>query len=73
MTTTALLTHPHALSLVTLTKFPNPQLTTNTPLPLPSRFPASSSPLTDISPNGHVFLYALSGAFVWEYDPAAAE
>jgi len=61
-----LLTHPKGATISTLD--PSKQLTSSAPLPIPSRFPSTSTPQTAVSPSGHIYLWCGEVNVVWEYD-----
>jgi hypothetical protein len=61
-----LLTHFKGATISTLD--PSSNSTPSTPLPIPSRFPSTSTPQTSVSPSGHVYLWCGEVNVVWEYD-----
>jgi hypothetical protein len=61
-----LLTHPKGATISTLDS--SNKLTSSTPLPIPSRFPSTSTPQTAVSPSGHIYLWCGEVNVVWEYD-----
>lgn len=44
------------------------KVTSSTPLPIPSRFPSTSTPQTSVSPSGHIYLWCGEVNVIWEYD-----
>ncbi|TYJ52907.1 hypothetical protein B9479_006495 [Cryptococcus floricola] len=64
-----LITHNANASIASLPKPISPSpLPTQTPLPIPSRFPTSSLPHLTPSPSGRLFLHSQESHFIWEYD-----
>jgi len=61
-----LLSHPRGATISALD--PSNNLTSSTPLPIPSRFPSTSTPQTAVSPSGHIYLWCGEVNVVWEYD-----
>jgi hypothetical protein len=61
-----LLTHPKGATIRTMD--PSNKSTSSTPLPIPSRFPSTSTPQTAVSPSGHIYLWCGEVNVVWEYD-----
>jgi hypothetical protein len=61
-----LLTHPKGATIST--PDPSNKSTSSTPLPIPSRFPSTSTPQTAVSPSGHIYLWCGEVNVVWEYD-----
>ncbi|ODO11370.1 hypothetical protein I350_00149 [Cryptococcus amylolentus CBS 6273] len=69
MSISLLITHPASACLSSLPKPISPSpLPTQTPLPIPSRFPPSSLPHLTPSPSGRLFLHSQESHFIWEYD-----
>jgi len=67
-----LLTHTKGANLASLdSTSSHAGLRSSTPLPIPSRFPATSTPHTAASPSGHVYLWCPEINVVWEYDAKA--
>lgn len=67
-----LLTHTEGATIATFDSTSSQAgLRSSTPLPIPSRFPATSTPQTAVSPSGHVYLWCHEVNVVWEYDPKA--
>jgi len=61
-----LLNHSKGATISTLD--PSNKVTSSTPLPIPSRFPSTSTPQTSVSPSGHIYLWCGEVNIVWEYD-----
>jgi len=61
-----LLTHTKGATTSTLDS--SNKLRSSTPLPIPSRFPSTSTPQTAVSPSGHIYLWCGEVNIVWEYD-----
>jgi hypothetical protein len=61
-----LLTHMKGASISTLDS--SNDMASSTQLPIPSRFPSTSTPQTAVSPSGHVYLWCGEVNVVWEYD-----
>ncbi|ODO03555.1 hypothetical protein L198_02403 [Cryptococcus wingfieldii CBS 7118] len=69
MSISLIITHPASASISSLPKPISPSpLPTQTPLPIPSRFPPSSRPHLTPSPSGRLFLHSQESHFIWEYD-----
>jgi hypothetical protein len=70
---TVLLTYAHGASLVDLGAGDSigqsaVVITNSTSLPIPSRFPSTSTAQTTASPSGHIYLWCDKVNIVWEYD-----
>jgi hypothetical protein len=68
-----LLTHAHGATIAHIGPFDTKgeatvAVTSSISLPIPSRFPKSSTPQTATSPSGHIFLWCDAVNVVWEYD-----
>ena len=63
-----LLTHAKGASISTYDTSNPTTVTSSTPLPIPSRFPQTSTPQTAVSPSGHIYLWCIEVNVIWEYD-----
>lgn len=61
-----LLTHANGAVVSTLDA--SKHIIASTPLPIPSRFPTTSTPQTAVSPSGHIYLWCGEVNVIWEYD-----
>jgi hypothetical protein len=66
-----LLTNSKGAVITTVDPLDPTELESSTPLPIPSRFPTTSTPQTAVSPSGHVYLWCGEINVVWEYDSKA--
>lgn len=63
-----LLTHAKGASISTYDTSNPTTVSSSTPLPIPSRFPQTSTPQTAVSPSGHIYLWCIEVNVIWEYD-----
>ena len=63
-----LLTHAKGASISTYDPSNQTTVSSSTPLPIPSRFPQTSTPQTAVSPSGHIYLWCIEVNVIWEYD-----
>jgi len=63
-----LLTHAKGASISTYDTSNPTTVSSSTPLPIPSRFPQTSTPQTAVSPSGHIYLWCTEVNVIWEYD-----